>query len=268
MEAQRSYRLKHLARWRKDETALRKLADPSKHESTWDELRDLPAGRVQRDVDYGVEVCSAGQQELACTFWQRAAATADRLIAENRYLDTAVAEAAHPAELAAIIRGRAYARWLLGQPLDRGALRQAARYFVEWCLTKAEDRKRFCEPGMTMDDYLNGVRAAIIGCDLDFAGEALGTKQPFRWHFAEEKVLLSRLVDEHPELTDAFDRSFEDFFDRVRDPDFHDGEGVDRKVIHRESLVLDAGIIREMYIVNASPHDDPNPQSVIEAIAR
>lgn len=60
----------------------------------------------------------------------------------------------------------------------------------------------------------------------------------------------------------------ESFFDRVRDPDFE--EKPDGKIptfIRRDILALDTGIIRQMYLVNASPLDTLDPKAVIEAVA-
>jgi len=175
--------------------------------------------------------------------------------------------AAYPRNLAVVLRGRAYARWLLGEPLDRKELRRVAEHFVEWCSTKAVDRGRLDDP-LTMDFFIAAVRAAMIACELDYAGEVLKVKHKLRWHFDEERSLLGRLVEMYPDVTDAFDIEFEAFFDKVRDPDYQDGPSVKESVPHdREMLALETGIIREMYIIRASPHDPVDPQAVIDAVA-
>ena len=110
--------------------------------------------------------------------------------------------------------------------------------------------------------------SAVLACDLDYASELLKIKQPFRWHFAIERKRWLDLIYEYPDLSDEFDGWFEDFFDHVRDPDFQDGEGVDRKCLRREWLAFDTALIREMYIINASPHEPVDPIAVIKAVAR
>ena len=60
---------------------------------------------------------------------------------------------------------------------------------------------------------------------------------------------------------------FEVFFDHIRDPDFKEVLDGLPTFINREALALDTGIIRQMYLVNASPLDPVDPNAVIEAVA-
>jgi len=166
-------------------------------------------------------------------------------------------------ELGQILRGRTYAQWLLGEDLSRRVLQEAAKHVAVWCLTKAEDCKGFDFP-TTMDRYMQAVRVAMIACDLDYAGELLKAKRTYRWHYAEEHSLWTRLVQMYPEVTHAFHIEIEAFFDRVRDPDFRDVEG---SYPNRDMLALETGIIREMYAISASPHDPVDPKIVIDAVA-
>jgi hypothetical protein len=214
-------------------------------------------------------VCLYAKDERnAETFCRRAIAVADRIIADNKCRANDVCEAAYPKNLGVVIRGRAYARWLLGEGLDRAAMRQVSEYMATWCLSKAMDCKRFHD-SMTMNVYMEGVRAAMVACDLDRAAELLKTKQKLRWHHGVERSLWRRLIEAYPDIGDGLKVELEVFFDRVRDPDFEERvEGGPSTFINREILALETGIIRQMYVINASPHDDPDPKKVIEAIAR
>lgn len=257
------YSTKYHARWSSNDAGLDELIEKDTWMVGWDRPSDLPAIPVSEELSCALVCLYAGDHRRGEIFLNRTVRNADRLIAERRYLDTDVAAAGHPMQLAWILRGRAYARWLLGEPLDRRELRQVAEHLATWCLTKADDCKGFDLP-TTMDPYIQAVRAAMIACDLDYAGDLLKAKRKLRWHFAEERGLWTRLVQMYPELTDAFDIELEAFFDKVRDPDFRD---VDRAYPDRETLALETGIIREMYVIRASPHDPVDPKAVIEAIA-
>lgn len=261
------YAAKRHALWFSNDAGLDELIEKDTWMIGWDRPSDLPAIPVSEELSCALVCLYAGDQRRAKVFLNRAVRNADRLIAEQRYLDTDVAQAGYPKQLAWILRGRAYARWLLGELLDCRVLRQVAEQLASWCLEKAEDCKEFEIP-TTMDAYIQAVRAAMIASDLDYAGELLKTRHKLRWHFAEERSLLGRLIQMYPELTDAFDVEFEAFFDKVRDPDYHDGQRVEEWVPHdREMLALETGIIRELYIINASPHDAVDPEAVIMAVA-
>jgi hypothetical protein len=126
---------------------------------------------------------------------------------------------------------------------------------------------------MTMSLYLEGVRGAMIASDLDYAAELLKTKHKFRWHHAGEHDLWARFIAAYPNLTQEMRAEFERFFDRVRDPDFKEEEWNDTAYrfiptfINREILALETGIIRQMYLVNASSLDPVNANAVIQAVA-
>lgn len=260
------YFARRYALWQSNDASLDELIREDRSLVTWENPSDLPAIRVTFQLSCALECLYAGDKRRGEIFLNRAARNADRLIAEKRYLDTKVAEAGYPRNYAEILRGRVYARWLLGEPLDRLELRRVAKHFVNWCLTKAEDRKRF-EDSLTMSVYLQSARAAIIAADLDNSAMLLRTTHAFRWHHASERQLWATMIDQYPELTDEFDAEFERFFDCVRDPDFMPMGEVAPIFVQRETLALETGIIREMYVVRASPHDPVDPKAVIEAVA-
>lgn len=269
MTAGVSFAQRYRERWLRnvESGSLDRVLAENIFERSWHKPSDLPNVPITEELSCGYLCALAGDSSRAPLFLRRAADFAARRISESRYLDTDVAVAGHPQLLAKIVRGRAHARFLLGEGLDRTAFRQAAGDFAEWCLTKANDRGSFDDSG-TMCFYLAGVRAAIIACDLDYAGELLRKRTTFRWHHAREYALWRELVESYPDLSDAFDQKFEAFFDVVRDPDFKDADEIGPVFVEREPLALDTGIIRETYVINASPHDDPDPARVIEAIAR
>ncbi|MGQ9648723.1 MAG: hypothetical protein ACUVXJ_01270 [Phycisphaerae bacterium] len=214
----------------------------------------------------------AGDDVHGDEFLQRAIKHANRVEANDLWCANPVAEAGYPHNLAVVIRSRAYARWLLGEILDRSEMRRVGEYLTTWCLTKAIDHRRFHD-SMTMCFYLEGIRAAMIACDLDYAAELLRTKHKFRWHHAVERDLWTRLISAYPEVTLDLRGELAEFFDRVRDPDFEEFE-LDRHgqkistFINREILALETGIIRQMYVVNRSALDPVEPGAVIEAVAR
>ncbi|HNQ91287.1 MAG TPA: hypothetical protein PKM73_21955 [Verrucomicrobiota bacterium] len=200
-------------------------------------------------------------------FFRRAIDYANRLEVEDRFHDTEVAEAGYPRSHAEVIRARALGRWLLGEPLNRADLRRAAEMFATWCLTKASDHRRFSS-SLTMDFYLQGVRAALMAHDLDYARCLLSTKHRLRWHHSVERDLWTRLVNACPRGDAKLRDDIECFFDRIRDPAFEEVLDGVPTAMDREALALDTGLMREMYVVNASPYDDPSPQAVIDAVAR
>jgi hypothetical protein len=212
-------------------------------------------------------VCAyAGDHLHARIFFERAIRNADRLEREDRFHDTEIAECAYPCSLAEAIQARAYARWLLGQGLDRNAIKRAAEFFVDWCLTKPDDCRRFVSP-VTMGFYLEGIRAATVSGDLDFARKVDEAPHRFTEYHAEERDLWRSLLTTYPRLNQRFREQFEEFFDRVRNPDFQVTVGGYPTFVRREWLGLDTGIIRQMYLLNATPLEPVDPQAVIESVA-
>jgi len=214
----------------------------------------------------------AADHAHGAAFLQCAIKHGNRVEANDLCRANPVAEAGYPQNFGSVMRSRSYARWLLGEPLDRAEMRRVAEYLATWCLTKATDHKRL-HRSMTMSIYLDGVRAAMIACDLDYAAERLKTKHKFRWHHAVERDLWARLVAAYPDVPPNLRGDVEVFFDRVRDPDFEESEldARGRKIrtfINREILALETGILRQMYLINASALDPVDPDAVIAAVAR
>ena len=237
-------------------------------ENELDRVQFLPESCVESSgLFLGLDCRYAGDAVHGNLFLSRAVAVADKLIGDDKCRSNPVNEAAFPKNLGVVIRGRTYSRWLLGEALDRTEMRRVAQHMVEWCLTKALDHKRIHD-SMTMSPYMEGVRAAMVGCDLDLAAEFLRTKHKFRWHHAIERDLWTRLIAAYPEVDDELNEEVEVFFDRVRDPDFE--ERADGKIptfINRSILALETGIIRQMYVVNASALDPVDPEDVIREVA-
>lgn len=262
-----SYHDRRLALWRLSEKQWPNMAgeDPFLN---WDKPKQMPEIGVE-DLNLlpALKCAYVGERVISEAFLRHAVDVADRTVAENRCRESPICEAGYPHNLGVVLRGRAYARWLLGESLDRKDMRRVAECMAEWCLTKALDRHRIHD-SMTMSPYLEGVRAAMIACDLDYASVLLRTKHKFRWHHAVERNLWTRLIEAYPDVNAELRQVAEIFFDRVRDPDFE--ERPDGKIptfINRDILALETGIIRQMYLVNASTHDAINPQAVIEAVA-
>lgn len=262
-----NYKDRRLAIWKSAENDWPKMA-ATDFFANWDKPNLMPETSVEASsLICGLECLYAGDESNARIFLRRAIAVADRMISEDKCRALPICQQAYPRNLGMILRGRAYAHWLLGEPLDKKEMRRVAECMTEWCLTKAIDHKRFHD-SITMCMYLEGVRAAMIASDLDYASELLKTKHKFRWHHAVERELWTKLIAAHPDVSDELRREVEAFFDRIRDPDFE--EKPDGKIptfIRRDILALEAGIIRQMYIVNASPHDPIDPKTVVEAVA-
>ena len=263
-----SYRSKRRAIWEQNAEHWGPLAseDPFRD---WQKHRFIPESSVEDgSLCLGLDCMYAGDVEHARLFYQRAIAVADRLIAEDKCRSNPINEAGYPHNLAAVIRGRAYSRWLLENELNRAEMRQVAEHITAWCLTKATDHKRF-HSSMTMNYYMEGVRAAMVACDLDLAADYLKAKHQFRWHHGLERALWTRLIAAYPDVNDDLKEEVEAFFNRVRDPDFE--EKPDGKIptfINRDILALETGIIRQMYVINDSALDPVAPEAVIEAVAK
>jgi len=260
------YAEQYSRRWSDYESGYDELARNDPRAGHWERPKDLPAGSVTASLSDGLICAYAGDEVRATVFFERAIRYANRLEAENRFHDTAVAAAGHPHDLAEVVRARALARWLLGEPLNRADLRKAAEMFVTWCLTKAEDRRRFND-SVTMNVYLQGVRCAMIANELDYAGKLLRTKQPLLWHHGRECELWRQLAETYPAMKDRLRRDVESFFDQVRNPDYREVLDGLPTFVNREALALDTGIIRQTYLVNASPLDPVDPRALIEAVA-
>ena len=262
------YYHKHARHWRKVGREWDEILSMNVMKN-WDSPQLMPESLVEaRALALALECLLYGDRDHGDAFLRRALDVADRIMEENRcQWERTIAETGYPRNLAVVLRDRAYAKWLMGDVLDRRAMKGVARYLAEWCFTKALDHKRFHD-SITMNFFLQAVRAAIIACDLDYAGELGQTKQPLRWHHGQERDLWKRLIEMYPDVTDEFDAEFEAFFDLVRDPDFQDMAGGIPVFINRDILALETGIIREMYIVHASPLDPADPEEVLRAVAR
>jgi len=284
-----SYHKHYQQKWAVNDAGLDQLINEDSFWARWDKKSDLPSVCVTNELSIGLVCLYAGDWERGAIFLDRTIRNAHRLEAEDRFHDTEVAEAGYPLSHAEVIRARALARWLLDEPLtradpwfaakmtpvsgithdfskfNRADFRKAAEMYVAWCLTKAEDRKRFVS-SYTMSIYLQGVRCAMIANELDYAGELLGTKQRLRWHHGTERELWTCLATTYPAMKLKLREDVASFFDRVRDPDFKEVlDGLPTSV-DREALALDTGIIRQMYFVNTSPLDPVDPNAVIDAV--
>jgi hypothetical protein len=261
-----SYAARYHAKWAPYQESWDKLLKEDLDKKNRHLPDNMPGSLVCKNLEFALDCAYAGDHRRAEVFLRRTIEHADWIEEQRRYLDTEVAEAGHPLNLAEIKRGRAYARWLLGEPLDREALLVASTYMTNWCRTKAEDRRRF-QISMTMGTYLEGVRAALVGGDLAQAADQLGIDQPFHRHHGVERSLWIRLIDGYPFPKAPFRREFEEFFDRVRDPDFVEGTPPRETFIRRDWLALETGLIRQMYLLNASPEDPMDPRAVLAAVA-
>jgi hypothetical protein len=271
MQRPYSYAAKHRKRWLETGEGWDRLL----REDDFKLLASHPQaeGFVESmNLRFGLYCFYAGDGVRGAAFCQRAIAVADRIETDDLCRVDSLREAGYPHNMAVVVRGRTYGQWLLGQPLNRHEMRRVATLLVEWCLDKATDRKRFHD-SMTMCYYLQGVRAAVIASDLDYASELLKIKHKFRWHHAGERDLWTRFIVAYPDVPQEMRDELENFFDRVRDPDFKEEEWSDTAhrfiptFINRDILALETGIIRQMYLVNASPLDLVDPQAVIDAVA-
>jgi len=262
----KSYRNQYYRRWKDDEASFDGILSNDIFEERWDRASDLPAMPVTVRLADGLACAYAGDMKRALCLFELTIRYADRREAEDRFHDTEVAEAGYPCNLAETLQARAYARWLLGEGLDRDQVRKAAEHFVEWCLTKPDDCRRFVSP-VTMGFYLGGIRAAAVTGDIDYARQIAEAPHRFTDYHAEERNVWVRLLTEYPRVSADFRKEFECFFDRVRDPDFQVMVRGYPTFVRRDWLALDTGIIREMYLVNASPLDPVDPKAVIEAVA-
>lgn len=228
----------------------------------------LPESGVSSRLYTALESLYAEDRESGKLILEEAVSHAEKLLTAGCCRSNKIVEGAYPSNLAIILRGRTYAKWLLGEGMDRATLREAAEHLVTWCLTKASDCKRISD-SMTMAFYLFGVRLAMIAADTTYAKELLGAKHRFRWHHAIEGDLWTRMLENHPALDRAMRSELEAFFDRVRDPDFEERhDDTLRTFVSRDILALETGIIRQMYWVNRSSSDPVDPKAVVRAIAR
>ena len=269
MSARPRYGPGRLALWLKGKDGWNELKSAQwaeREEQNWARKCHLPEGLVLDWLRCAIDCRCVGQDGHAEVFLRRAIQSADRLIGEGRLRDTEVAEAGFPCSLGEVMRGRAYALWLSGAPLDRSSLREAAEHLLIWCLTKAEDHKRFIH-NFTMDYYLTAVRCVLIAGDVPRARELLATKQRFLFHHLDEKLLWRRFVEALPGIDGQLRDDYVAFFDLVRDPHFECQGEIGWIPVRHEWLALDMAIIRQMYLLNSSPADPVDPEAVIDDLA-
>lgn len=229
---------------------------------------NLPESLVTIRLDSALDCLYAGDLEYGSAFLREAISHADGNLRVDNCRATPVAQHAYPRNLGVIIRGRCYAVWLLGGEINRPVLREAAEYITSWALRKAVDHERF-RASSTMSLYLDGVRATMLSGDVAFALELLSTRHSFRWHHGVERDLWARLLETYPDVSTGIRTEFEEFFDRVRDPDYRElPDGNVPTFINRHLLALETGMIRQMYFHNQSLDDPLSAQGVIDAVAR
>jgi len=266
MKAAVTHLEKRRERWRQNTASLDQIIANDVFSEDWDRSFDTPGVEVWHTLHIALACLYAGDEHRGYILLKRAISYADRLESEDRFHDTEVAECAYPGSLAEVLQARAYASWLLGEGLDRNAIKRAAQLFVDWCLTKPDDCRRFVSP-VTTGFYLQGIRAGAVSGDIDFARKTAEAPHRFTEYHAEERDLWRSLLTTYPRLNQRFREQFEEFFDRVRDPDFQVTVGGYPTFVRREWLALDTGIIRQMYLVNATPLEPLDPKAVIEAVA-
>lgn len=246
------------------------------HPSAWDKLRakDPFDGwtrgayftgdvRVDQSLKLSLECLWAREDAYAQVFLVQTIQIADRCLAEDKFQDHPMSEQAYPRNFATVLQGRAYASWLLGEPLAVDVLKQAAELLRTWCLTKSGLTGR-SRSDIDMNDYLRAVRTAFVAGDVAVASDYLTLKAKFRWHHAIERALWTKLITQVPSASAEFRLEFEEFFDRVRDPEFPEAKQV---FISKKVLALESGMIRQKYLVNSSPDDPLDPKAVIAAVA-
>lgn len=262
-----SYKDQYRRRVSDADASWQRLIDREIHEQTWDKPSHTPEEPVNLNVTFALQCAYGADRCRSEVLLKRAVKYGDGILELDLCRATPVSKAGYPGNVGAIVRGRAYARWLLGGPLDRAELRQAAEHLVTWCLTKANDRRRFSD-SLTMDVYVGGVRAALVAWDLDYARELLATRHALRWHHGRQRELWTSLVQRYPDIDQELRDEIEDLFDDVRDPDFEEVIDGMETFITQDWVRFETGIIRQMVLINDSPLDPIDPQIVIKAVSR
>jgi hypothetical protein len=212
----------------------------------WDPFRDwqslsMMEARAERELFNGLAVAFAkGVSDAnSISFFRRARAVAERALAEDK-LNSPPLDSRFPMNRAMLLRALTYARSLLGEQVDTGAMVQSASDFLHWC--EGSGKKKW--DSQDQAHFLAAVRLLVLVGDFDRLQGVLKSRKSLKWHATEHTLwtLLSKrrgAVSDNLEFRSALDR----FFEEVRLPRVFD------VFVELDILRLEVAAIRDKYLV-------------------
>jgi hypothetical protein len=232
----------------------------------WD-LETKPDWNAERNLRSALELFyGRGDADLARRYLERCLAIAERTLAEDK-LRSPRCRDAFPENRGILLRACAFARALLGNPLEEAALRESSAAFEEACANFPKHKwDDFQE-----NTYLSAIRLALVAGDAETVQRLLTRRRVFRW-FPEQDDLfrgLLHLLQTSAPPDESFQDRFKVYFDRVRDPKYKPqvqmNSGIFDVYVRRDMLRLEIGILYDKYFL--SPTKTIDWQQTIDAIA-
>lgn len=255
------YKPQWVAKYEADLNTLREELGMDPFED-WERNR-MPEGDVEDGLRDAVDILYADRTSAdAVRFLRRSLEVANRIFAEDK-LQSQLCTGGFPENRGRMLRAKIYAQSLLREPLDVKGLLQASSDYEAWC----KDYKGKDWDSVGEAEYLAAVRLAVIAGDLERASKLLKTKRPFKWH-KEEHGLLKRVVNAVfiekqplPLRDQALLEQFDEYFDRIRDPNLEPDIFIELDVLR-----LEIGAIRYKYFTDDRGDIDWN--RIIEVVSQ
>ena len=224
---------------------------------------------AERQFSRAVEVIvGGGNRQLADRYLDRSVVAADRLMANNRFMDAPGCSLHFPLNRGMATRVLAYARAMRGEMLDTELLSQASVDFEETArrYDAVEDPQDNNE--QTRYYWVDSIHTALISGNVRRAEDLLESiPEPNSYHvlhFALLKQLAARLANElSAEESSDFEKSYCQFYQNARDPrNWSEADYYVPSII----AAVELGMLR--YKAIDHPGKDLNLSSVIETLSR
>jgi hypothetical protein len=220
----------------------------------WDKSR-MPETRVDSLFIRGMQILLVEPDNPdALEYLKRCLLIADRAIEEGK-LQSKECAAAFPRNRGQLVRGRSYAEALLGNGLPSARLLEASHDFEDW----SRETMKHNANEQVEAYYLASIRLALVAKDTRRAADLLSAT-PLSSN-SIERELLACLAALTAETGDRLLKSFDEYFDRVRDP-----KAKMSVFIERDILSFELSVLREMYL--SAPAESLKLRRVLDAIAR
>lgn len=222
-------------------------------------------GGTDRELFLALDCAYADRWDYAADFLKRCLRACDWAESSGALTSTRCVSM-FPLSLGEVQTYRAYALWLQGAPLDRGAVKEASALCLRWLDESGEVQRGKPQDLPIFHEFcMTALRSALICGDVSFARAHL-RRLRLKWYMEDQRVLFLRLLDEYPKPNQQLRDDFERWFNLCRDPDAKEWHKDLGQVFRVDMTRFEVGIIRQMYLVNARLDDRVDARAVIEAI--
>jgi hypothetical protein len=221
-----------------------------------------PEETAERDLFLGVELLYAQlDPALARQYIERSLTILKRIFDENRceYLDHGF-----PMNRGEALRTAAYARALLGEPLDTASFSQASRDIETHC--RGTPPNKLCSwDAVTQTWWLSAVRLSLLAGDVERARNLLQHKKSFKSVKLQYDALaaLGAAAPPLPIVDPKVREQFEVYFDAVRNPNYQ--YPPDQILDSHKLVMFELGLLRDKYFI--SPDGTIDFHRAIDAVS-